>query len=146
MIARYRDGRIVRPAETAPALDAGALADETAGLFDHFDITRALESIWQFVRDLNRYVEEQKPWELAKDDARAADLDVVLYNLVDGLVAVAVALSPYLPQTAPKILEALRQSPELAWSRVSAGAAEAAEGVEPAQPLFPRVEPDVAAA
>jgi methionyl-tRNA synthetase len=146
MIARYRNGRIVRPVETARALDAGALAEETAGLFDHFDITRALESIWQFVRDLNRYVEEQKPWELAKDDARSADLDVVLYNLVDGLVAVAVALSPYLPQTAPKILEALRQSPELAWSRVSAGAADAAEGVEPAEPLFPRVEPDVAAA
>jgi methionyl-tRNA synthetase len=59
---------------------------------------------------------------------------------------VAVALAPYLPETAPRILEALRQPPELAWSGIRNGGTAAAEGIEPAPPLFPRVELPTAAA
>jgi methionyl-tRNA synthetase len=145
MIARYRNGRLARADGGPPVFDAVRLADETAKLFDEYDITRALDVIWQAVRDLNRYVEEQKPWQLAKDESRAAELDRVLYNLVDGLVAVAVALASYLPATAPRILEALGQPDRLDWARIAPGAAEAADGIEAAQPLFPRVELPTAA-
>ena len=40
-------------------------------MIDRAELTRALDEIWQRVRRLNRYVEEQAPWQLAKDDARA---------------------------------------------------------------------------
>jgi methionyl-tRNA synthetase len=146
MIARYRDGTLTRPEQLSGRFDAGALAREVRELFDVYDITRALEVIWQYVRDLNRYVEEQKPWELAKDDDRRRDLDRVLYELADGLVAVAVALAPYLPETAPLVLAALRQSGDLAFDRIAPAAAAPAEGIEPAPPLFPRIEPRTAAA
>ena len=146
MIARYRGGRLARPDPLGVRFDASALAREVAELFDAYDITRALETIWQYVRDLNRYVEEQKPWELAKEESRAGELDGVLYELADGLVAVAVAVSPYLPETAPRILAALRQSEELDFARIAPGAAAAAEGIEPAAPLFPRIELPTAAA
>ena len=146
MIARYRDGNL-RVAEGAPAIDAAALRAEVAAAIDVFDITAALESIWHVVRALNRYVEEQAPWQLAKDGARAADLDLALYNLADGLTAVAVAVYPYLPQTAPRILEALGQpADDLSLDRVRARAAVDADGIEPAAPLFPRVELPAAAA
>ena len=146
MIARYREGRLTRPDVRSSQRDVGSFALEVADLFDQYDITRALEAIWQHVRALNRYVEEQKPWELAKDERRAADLDHVLYELADGLVAVAVAVAPYLPETAPRILSALRQSEELSFDRVANGVAEPAEGIEAAAPLFPRVELPTAAA
>ena len=146
MIARYRGGRLARPDVLGTRFDAGTLARELAELFDVYDITRALEAIWLYVRDLNRYVEEQKPWELAKDESRARDLDGVLYELADGLVAIAVAVSPYLPETAPRILAALGQSKELGFERIAPGAAAAAEGIEPAAPLFPRIELPTAAA
>ena len=50
------------------------------------------------MRWLNRHVEATAPWQLAKDEARADELDAVLYDLADGVRAVAVALSPYLPR------------------------------------------------
>jgi methionyl-tRNA synthetase len=146
MIARYRGGELRVAAGGERPFDADALRGELARLLDEFDLTRALEVIWQFVRELNRHVEERKPWEIAKDDARADELDAVLYELADGLVAVAVALAPYLPETAPRILAALRQTDSLAWERIRSGAAEAATGIEAAPPLFPRIELPAAAA
>jgi methionyl-tRNA synthetase len=70
----------------------------------------------------------------------------VLYNLADGLTAVAVAVAPYLPESAPRILEALGQpSDDLSLERIRRGSAEAAGGIEPASPLFPRIELPAAA-
>jgi len=139
MIARYRDGRLEKTSGDAAA-DLDALRDDVAGRLGRFDVTGALEAIWQVVRRLNQYVEETAPWQLAKDDARVADLDRALYNLADGLTGVAIALAPYLPETAPRILEALRQSGDLSWERIRTGTTESVEGIEPAQPLFPRVD------
>jgi methionyl-tRNA synthetase len=144
MIARYRDGKL-DAAGGAPAVDAVRLRAALVERFDRFDITGALEEIWQVVRELNRYVESSAPWQLAKDE-KADELDRVLYNLVDGLTAVAIALSPYLPETAPRILTALRQPDDLSLERLRPGVAEPAEGIEAAPPLFPRVDPSAAAA
>jgi methionyl-tRNA synthetase len=97
------------------------------------------------VRRLNQYVEQTAPWQLAKDESKAEELDRVLYNLADGLTAVAVALAAYLPETAPRILEALGQSDDLAWERIRVGVAEDADGIAAAPPLFPRVDAPAAA-
>ena len=70
----------------------------------------------------------------------------MLYDLVDGLRAVAVALSPYVPTTAARILEALGQPEVLDWDAVAYGRTVAASGIEPAEPLFPRIDPPAAAA
>jgi methionyl-tRNA synthetase len=145
MIARYRGGRLTVAGNDPPA-DLDALRTDVSERLDRFDITGAVDSIWSVVRRLNQYVEESAPWVLAKDESRAAELDTVLANLADGLVAVAVALASYLPSTAPRILEALKQPADLSWDRVGPGAAEATEGIEPAQPLFPRIELPTAAA
>jgi methionyl-tRNA synthetase len=107
---------------------------------DRFDITGALEEVWVAIRRLNQHVEANAPWELAKDEAKASELDTVLYDLADGLCAVAVAVSPYLPETAPRILDALGQPADLSIDRIRAQTAETADGIEPAPPLFPRVE------
>jgi methionyl-tRNA synthetase len=98
------------------------------------------------VRRLNQYVTAEAPWKLAKDDANADKLDAVLYTLVDGLTALAVALHSYLPETSPKILAALGQPEEPTWDRVRNGVAVGVEGVAAAPPLFPRIELPSAAA
>jgi methionyl-tRNA synthetase len=108
MVQRYRDG-----VPAVVALDADldgdfdGLAAEVGWLIDKAELTGALEVIWQRVRRLNRYVEEQAPWVLAKDDARAAELDRVLSTLVAGLRVLAVLLHPYLPESTDKLLGAL---------------------------------------
>jgi methionyl-tRNA synthetase len=146
MIARYRDGRItVAPGESNLSEAIAAVRREVPARLDVFDLTGAIDVIWDLVRGLNRHVEQTKPWELAKDEARADELTRVLYELADGLRVAAVALSPYLPRTAPQILRALGQSEDLGWEQVEEGRTIAAEGIEPATPLFPRVDQTAAA-
>jgi methionyl-tRNA synthetase len=145
MVARYRDGKLKRVAPDTP-VDFDALAVDVAARFDVFDVTGALDTIWDAVRKLNQYVTAEAPWQLAKDDANADRLDTVLYTLVDGLTATAVALQAYLPETSPKILAAVRQPEEPSWDRVRNGTAVDVDGIEPAEPLFPRIDLPAAAA
>ncbi len=108
MVHRYRDG--VPPAVTPdPELDGefAGLAQEVEALIDRAELTAALDVIWQRVRRLNRYVEERAPWQLAKDEARAQELDGVLCTLVAGLRVLAVLLHPYLPASTDRLLAAL---------------------------------------
>ena len=59
------------------------------------------------MRRLNRYVEEMRPWGLAKDDERGAELDDVLFNLAEGLRVVTLLLHAYMPEATGKLLAAL---------------------------------------
>jgi methionyl-tRNA synthetase len=147
MIARYRGGEL-RPAPVSEELTAelARAHDEVAARLDEFDVTGALELVWELVRYLNRRVEQSAPWELAKDEARADELDRVLHELADGLRAVAVALAAFVPSTSERILAALGQPADLAWAGVAAGRTVAATGIVPAEPLFPRVDAPTAAA
>jgi methionyl-tRNA synthetase len=145
MVARYRDGTVKQVVPDRP-VDFDALRDDVAARLDVFDITGALDVIWDAVRRLNQYVTAQAPWQLAKDDANGDRLDAILYTLVDGLTALAVALYAYLPDSAPKILVALRQSDDMSWERVRNGGAAGADGIAASEPLFPRIELPSAAA
>ena len=145
MIARYRDG-VLEQTDADPPWDLDGLRETLVSALDRFEITSALDEIWLLVRRLNQYVEESAPWQLAKDETRSDELTAVLYNLADGLTAIAVALAPYLPESAPRILAALGQPAEdLSLERIRSGTAVAAEGIEPATPLFPRIELPAAA-
>jgi methionyl-tRNA synthetase len=148
MVARYRGGdlRAVPSPDSDVAAMLEPLGSDVAARLDVFDLTGALERIWEVVRGLNRHVEATAPWQLAKDEMRADDLDRVLFDLVDGLRAVAVALAAYLPETSVRIVEALGQPSTLDWAEVAYGHTRAVGGLQPAEPLFPRIdEPTLAA-
>jgi methionyl-tRNA synthetase len=137
MLVRYRDGRV-----PAGALDQ-LLAEDFAGLpervsecLDRAELTGALDQIWQRVRRLNRYVEEQAPWLLAKDDARSGKLDGVLATLAEGLRVVTVLLWPYLPASSERLLAALG-APDLSLAGAAFGAG-AVERVRTIESLFPK--------
>ena len=110
MVVRYRDG-VVPAGEPDPALaaDFAGLSERVGELIDRTELTVALEEIWQRVRRLNRYVEEQAPWQLAKDESRAGDLDRVLGTLIEGLRVVSVLLHPYLPASTETLLARARR-------------------------------------
>ena len=138
MVARYRDG-VVPDVEVDPVLrpDFDGLVAEVSELLDRAEITQALDRIWQRVRRLNRYVEETAPWQLAKDDAKADELDVTLRSLAEGIRALTVLLHPYLPETAAKLLQALGQE-ELGLDRAQFGARPGGATVAALPQLFPK--------
>jgi methionyl-tRNA synthetase len=137
MLARYRDGAVPAvDADPAVVAEFEALVPALSALMDRADLTPALEEIWRRVRRLNRYVEEQAPWQLAKDEARAADLDRVLRTLAEGLRVVTVLLWPWLPGSAEKLLAALgAEDLELEHARLDAGRVRSVAKLEP---LFPK--------
>ena len=147
MIARYREGALVATPWDSPfRVELEQLAREVPARLDEYDLSGALEAVWLVIRSLNRYVEERAPWQLAKDEAKTEELDRTLYDLADGLRAVAIALAAYLPETARRILTALHQPEDLAWEGVAYGRTRAVEGITAAEPLFPRVELETAVA
>ena len=136
MVVKYRDGAV--PAVEALDLDEDfdGLADAVAACLDRGELTQALEAIWVRVRRLNRYVEEQAPWKLAKDEALQPQLDVALATLIEGLRTVTVLLAAYLPETAERLLAALG-APDDAWAAAAFGAGGVTR-VEKLAPLFPK--------
>ena len=120
MVRRYRDGDV--PQVEPEPLVAGA-ADEVAQAMDAFRISDALDAIWQRVRRLNGYVEEQAPWKLAKDEARADDLDRALATLVHGLRELASLLAPFMPEAMGRLAAAVER-----------------DELEAIEPLFPKRE------
>ena len=140
MIDRYRDGVVPEAAIDPDLADGegglGGLEVLVAGLLDRTEVSRALEVAWGAVRRLNRYVEEGRPWELAKDEGRAGDLDRVLYNLAEGLRVVTLLLYAYVPQSAERLLGALGEgSREIA----AFGSRGGGQRIERIPPLFPKL-------
>ena len=132
--------RLVGMRQDGLAVRLDDLPPRVAARLDAYDLTGALDDIWEVVRALNRHVEQSAPWELAKDEARSGDLDRVLFDLADGLRVLAVLLSPFLPETAPRILEALGQERSLDFDGARAGETAAAEGIDPRKERVSRLD------
>ncbi|HTL42402.1 MAG TPA: methionine--tRNA ligase [Pseudolysinimonas sp.] len=143
MVGRYRDGK-VPTASVDAAFDAAtrsvtAAADEA---IERFAINEAIAQIWTLVDDLNGYITDNEPWQLAKHPARADELDEVLATAVHVLGTLAVLLAPVMPKATERLWAAVGGSGELtaqdvraAWQWTGTGAVSALEGT-----LFPRIE------
>jgi methionyl-tRNA synthetase len=155
MLERYFEG-VVPPAgayteadlhiQTTVA-DAAARADAA---IEKFRIDEAISSIWTIVDALNLYITENEPWALAKDEARRERLGTVLYTAAEGLRALAVLLSPVMPESTEKLWIALGAAESIGrlqdqpireagtWGVLRPGTS-----VNGLAPLFPRVEQSV---
>jgi methionyl-tRNA synthetase len=145
MIERYRDG-VVPDARPAAELsrEFEDLSDAVCRRLDQVDLTLALDEIWQRVKLLNRYVQEEEPWRIAKDDSRAERLDTVLYSLAEGLRVVSVLLQPFMPESAGRLLLALGRE-DLSLERARFGAEPGGARCGELGQLFPRVEAEAPA-
>jgi methionyl-tRNA synthetase len=141
MIDRYRDG-VVPLAEPAPALveQFEGLKEAVYERLDAIELTAALDEIWQRIKLLNRYVQDEQPWQLAKDESAAERLDQALYSLAEGLRVVSVLVHPFLPESAERLLAALGNE-DLSLDGAHLGAARGGAKLGELEQLFPRVEP-----
>ncbi|MCL4473478.1 MAG: methionine--tRNA ligase [Actinobacteria bacterium] len=144
MIAKYNDSLVPEPAAGDEDFSGAVqqLTIDTGKALTEVDLTGCLEKIWQFVRSLNKYVEDSAPWNLAKDEASRGQLNTVLYNLVEGLRVTAILLHPFMPASTCEILRRLghaSDSDALARSNADWGGAKPGARVESGSPLFPKL-------
>ena len=151
MIGRFYNGVIPSTGEKAEIDDELIqLAQNTAANFEkhmeQLEINTALKEVWSLVSRSNKYIDETAPWALAKDPAKRARLDAVMYNLSEVLRIVAILISPFMPLTAPKIwtqlgiadnLHDMRLTDAQQWGRSVSGTV-----VTKPEPIFPRIEED----
>ncbi len=74
---------------------------------DKLRVADAITEIFTLFKRCNKYNEETMPWALAKDESKQDELAHVLYNLVESITIGANLLTPYMPQTAGRILAQL---------------------------------------
>ena len=85
----------------------------TAEHMQNLEFHKALEKIWSYISVANKYIEDEKPWELAKKNS--PHLNTVLYNLSESLRIITALIAPFLPDTAENITKqlGLKQVPQL---------------------------------
>jgi methionyl-tRNA synthetase len=96
MIQKYQDGIIGNVVKAEH--DSAPIAEAIENC--RFD--RALDEIWDQVRGLNQFIEEEKPWAIAKEGDKDHLRDVLAYQ-AGCLLEIAELLTPFLPDTAAKI-------------------------------------------
>lgn len=115
------------PEQAGEGTQTLARAQETEktidGFYKELAFDKVLESIYAFAGDLNKLVDEKKPWELAKTDKAAAA--AVLLELVCGLRFIAKWTEPFMPTVAEEMQRRLAPGP-----------------IQKYPPLFPRLEED----
>ncbi len=145
LIHNFGDGKAPAPGPLTPAeheVSAAfekTLADVEAAM-EEFAFQRALAAIWEFLGVVNRYVDAAAPWQLAKDPARRGRLDAVLYTLGESLRCLGIVLSPFLPEAAGKIREALSQRGEPRLADAAWGRLTPQTPVRKLSGLFPRID------
>ncbi|MCX7680159.1 MAG: methionine--tRNA ligase [Spirochaetes bacterium] len=111
MVEKYFNGQI--PADKKDSSDLKVLKEKfSVAMEEYIKNTMAyrfntgLEQLWEFVRFLNKYIDNTKPWVLAKD-GETEKLSDVIRNLLESCYAVMLLLSPILRNTSEKVIEAL---------------------------------------
>ena len=103
------------------------------------EVSAALDEIWQRVRRLNRYVQDEAPWQLAKDPGPGGAPRRGAGGVAEGLRVVSVLLHPWMPESAEKLLAALgREDRSLEHAAFGSGAGGAQ--ISELGQLFPKVE------
>lgn len=145
MTNKYFGGVIQAPSE-AEDVD-GELKDTAINtvkkvdeLLSTYRVSDALEAIFSLAKRSNKYIDETMPWALAKDESKKERLGTVLYNLLESIRFISVLISPFMPETAEKIMQQMNCSVNSYDSLSSFGALEAGTSVGEAKPLFGRID------
>ena len=141
--------QVAAPVEAADR-EIWTSAGETKSIVEHemqeFAFQKALAGIWSFIGAVNRYVDANAPWALAKDPAKRPRLERVLCTLTDSLGFLGIMLEPFLPDAARKIREAIGASGPLTLEAAVVGRLTSVPRVSKISGLFPRVDTKAPAA
>ena len=74
---------------------------------DNYDITNAIACVFEGIDKTNKYIDDTKPWALAKDETKKEELASVMNHLANAIYTFSVLLSPFLTNGAVKILDML---------------------------------------
>ena len=147
MVQKYFGDRIPAERESAPLDDeltlmATGLRAKYEENMAGFQFSNALGEIWKLIARSNKYIDETMPWVLGKDESKKARLAAVLYNLCECLRIVSILITPFMPETSPKIQAQLgAKEEELSFDAAAKWGVLSADAViTKGETLFPRID------
>ena len=145
MANKYFDG-VVTNTKVNEEVD-NKLIEETIGLKDvvenymnGLEVSKAIASIFDVLRDCNKYIDETMPWVLAKDESKKDRLATVLYNLIECIRICTVLLQVFIPDTCEKIFNQINTDNISYDSTSEFGGYKSGTRVNKAEVLFQRIE------
>lgn len=113
MVNKYFEGKIPERASDTAGFDD--LKSKLESSYEKYfeavskcDFSHGIESVWEYVRNINKYIDDYKPWTLAKEN-NIELLGSVLRNILESIYAIAHLISPVCFNSAPQILKALSE-------------------------------------
>lgn len=142
MLTKYRDNTVPSVVESQLGETYSDLGARVYTAFSTLQFRDGLAAIWELIGDLNRLIDERKPWALAKA-GNTTELDAVLYELCEGLRWIALLIEPIMPEKARAMWRQLgisgepvgEWSTQVVWGGLATGTI-----TDPAEPLFPRLD------
>ncbi len=147
MIRNYFDGAISGPGPEGPE-DAkirtafAGLKAKTEELFESCAINRALEEIWAYLAQVNKYLADHEPWKMAKVPAERPHLARILFQAAAAIRGVSYLLYPVMPGSCDRIWEYLgdpRKIKDVKYAELDFAGFDPGRRVEEPKALFPRV-------
>jgi methionyl-tRNA synthetase len=146
MVGRYFDGGVPSAPQSHALLSlAEQVTAEADDAIERFAINEAIAKVWTLVDELNGFITDTEPWQLAKDPAKRSELEAVLAVSVRVLGTIGVLLSPVMPQATGRLWVALGGTGDIrdqdvrrAWEWSGGDVIAPLDGT-----LFPRIEEPV---
>ena len=149
MAEKYFGGIIPQEKESAPiddelinmALELRSKCDKS---IEGYQFSNALTEIWKLIARTNKYIDETMPWALGKDESKRARLAAVIYNLCESLRIVSILITPFIPETAPKIQKQIGAKADVLTYDAAAkwGLLPSDAVIKKGETLFPRIDVD----
>ena len=151
MVEKYFGGTLPAEREDSPAdcelkKLASTLRDRYEEEMDKLQLQNGLEEIFRVIDRANKYIDENAPWKLAKEEGRQTRLATVLYNLLETVRICTILLTPFMPQSCHKIFGQIGACEGCrTWdSAASWGKLKDTVTVTKGEALFPRIDTEKA--
>lgn len=146
MVEKYFDGR-VPPKTSEPdkvfIKKINNLPKEIDRSIAEFNFQAMLIAIWELINTANKYIEDSAPWQLWKEK-RKGKLKEFIYNLLEVIRIISIAIYPIMPQTSHKIYNQLSMDKKIEQEKLKSltiwGGIPVGKKINKSKPLFPRIE------
>ncbi len=110
--------------------------------YQDYSINRALEEIWFYITSVNRYLAENEPWKIAKDNSQIKRLARILYQAASAIRVISYILFPVMPESAQKAWHFLGEEKSIedeSFSELKFESLKLGKKMKKPEPLFPRI-------
>ena len=147
MVNKYFDGKVPEfngtPNEVDKEFEKFTInkLQKVEELMEKYDTSNALQELWSIISRTNKYIDETRPWELAKNE-ETEKLQSSMYHLIENIRKVGIMLLPFMEETAQNMLRQIGIPEELQkWENLEKyDILKNIKVIEKGEPLFMRKE------